>query len=716
MLSKLPAPLQADQAASVRSSEIDLEHPSLYINRELSWLKFNDRVLEEATDTRLPLLERTKFASIFASNLDEFFMIRVSGLRQQLQAGVVATPPDGMTPSEQLAAIRRVLSPSLERHVATWGRLESELATQGIRLRAYGQLEKKQKKLVKGYFREQIFPTLTPLAFDPGHPFPHVSNLSMNLAILVQDAAGVERFARVKVPGFFPRLLPVPSEDNVDDARALGLVPGGAECSFVWMEDVIAVNLGRLFPGHEIVAAYPFRVTRDADQEIELDEAGDLLTSIEQGLRRRQFGSAVRLEITDEAPPGLREVLIQNLGIAPFQVYSVHGRLGLSAVIELAELDRPDLKEPPFSPAVPATLQPDEDIFAAIAHRDVMLYHPYDSFDPVIDFVRAAAEDPDVLAIKQTLYRVGQDSPMVAALAQARENGKQVAALVELKARFDEANNIVWARALEDAGVHVVYGVVGLKTHAKLCLVVRREERGIVHYLHAGTGNYNATTARLYTDMGLFTADPQICAEAARLFNALTGYAGGIEYEELLVAPGGMRERVLALIEREIASHRRDGGGYLAMKMNSLVDAECIRALYRASQAGVRVDLQVRGICCLRPGREGVSDNIRVTSIVGRFLEHARLYYFQNAGDEELLIGSADLMPRNFDSRVEVLLPVRDPGMRAGILQQILAVHLSDTVNARRLSADGEYLPPDTVTERLDSQQWMIEHRGSWTS
>ncbi len=716
MSSKLPTSLRRRRAASQPSSEIDLRHPSLYINRELSWLKFNDRVLEEAMDPRLPLLERAKFASIFASNLDEFFMIRVSGLRQQLQAGVVATPPDGMTPSEQLAAIRRVLSPSLERHIKTWLAMEDELAAEGIRLLAYGELKKKQQKLVRRYFRQEIFPTLTPLAFDPGHPFPHVSNLSMNLAILVQDGDGVERFARVKVPGFFPRLLPVPSENSVDDGRSLGLLRGGAECSFVWMEDVIAANLGRLFPGHEIVAAYPFRVTRDADQEIELDEAGDLLTSIEQGLRLRQFGSAVRLEITDEAPPRLREVLIQNLGIAPFQVYSAYGRLGLSAVIELNDLDRPDLKEPRFSPAVPAALQADEGIFAAIAQRDVMLYHPYDSFDPVIDFVRAAAEDPDVLAIKQTLYRVGQDSPVVEALARARENGKQVAALVELKARFDEANNIVWARALEDAGVHVVYGVVGLKTHAKLCLVVRREETGIVHYLHASTGNYNATTARLYTDMGLFTADPLICAEAARLFNALTGYAGGIEYEELLVAPGGMRERVLGLIEREIATHRRHGAGYLAMKMNSLVDAECIRALYRASQAGVQVDLQVRGICCLRPGLEGVSDNIRVTSIVGRFLEHVRLYYFRNGGDAELLLGSADLMPRNFDSRVEVLLPVRDPEMRKAILQQILAVHLSDTANAQCLSAEGEYAPPNEAVDRLDSQHWMIEHRGAWVS
>ncbi len=696
---------------------MDLEHPSLYINRELSWLKFNDRVLEEARDTRNPLLERVKFISIFASNLDEFFMIRVSGLRQQLQAGVVATPPDGMTPSEQLAAVRRVLSPSLERHIETWRTLELELTAQGIQLLAYGELKEKQRRLVRRYFREEIFPTLTPLAFDPGHPFPHVSNLSMNLAILVKDTEGVERFARVKVPGFFPRLLPVPSEDSVDDAPALGLALGDAECSFVWMEDVVAANLERLFPGHEIGAAYPFRVTRDADQEIELDEAGDLLTSIEQGLRMRQFGSAVRLEITDEAPPRLREVLIQNLGIAPFQVYSVRNRLGLSEVIELAELDRPDLKEAPFSPATPAALQADEDIFAMIAQRDVMLYQPYDSFDPVIDFVRAAAEDPDVLAIKQTLYRVGQDSPVVDALAHARENGKQVAALVELKARFDEANNIVWARALEDAGVHVVYGVVGLKTHAKLCLVVRREESGIVHYLHASTGNYNATTARLYTDIGLFTADPEICAEAARLFNALTGYAGGVEYEELIVAPGSMRERILSRIEREIQAHHRDGTGHIIMKMNSLVDAQCIRALYGASQAGVQVDLQVRGICCLRPGLEGVSDNIRVTSIVGRFLEHARAYYFHNGGDEELLIGSADIMPRNFDSRVEVLLPVRDATVRAGIRQRILATHMLDTVNARRLVGDGEYVPTDaTGAERLDSQQWMIQHRGTWVS
>jgi len=717
MHAKLPTRVVDGRAFSGLSSEIDLDHPSLYSNRELSWLKFNDRVLAQATDTATPLLERVKFASIFASNLDEFFMIRVSGLRQQLQAGVVATPPDGMMPSEQLAAVRRALAPSLERHIGIWRTLEQELVAQGIRLLAYGELREKQQKLVRRYFREEIFPTLTPLALDPSQPFPHVSNLSMNLAILVQDADGVEHFARLKVPGFFPRLLPVPSEESADDAGALGLAPDDGEYSFVWMEDIVAANLERLFPGHEIAAAYPFRVTRAADQEIELDEAGDLLSSIEQGLRLRQFGTAVRLEITDEAPARLREVLIKNLGIAPFQVYSVSDRLGLSEVIELIDLDRSDLKEPPFSPFTPAVLQPDGDIFAAIAKRDVMLYHPYDSFDPVIDFVRAAAEDPDVLAIKQTLYRVGQDSPLVDALARARANGKQVAALVELRARFDEANNIVWARALEDAGVHVVYGVVGFKTHAKLCLVVRREEGGIVHYLHASTGNYNATTARLYTDIGLFTADPKICAEAAGLFNALTGYARGTDYTELVVAPDGMREGVLSRIEREIESHRRDGAGHLAMKMNSLVDAKCIKSLYRASQAGVRVDLQVRGICCLRPGVEGVSDNIRVTSIVGRFLEHARVYYFHNGGDEELLIGSADFMPRNFDSRVEVLVPVQDAKMRHAIKQRILAVHLSDNVNARRLMADGEYARLDgPAADRLDSQRWMIEHRGTWTS
>jgi len=714
-MAELPIQEAPEQSQDQLLRSDDLDHPGLFINREISWLSFNERVLEEALDPDQPLLERVKFVSIYASNLDEFFMIRVSGLRQQLQAGVVKTPPDGMTPSEQLAAIRRGLLPQESRHIQCWESLREQLADEGIHVVAYDELKKKQKKLVRRYFKKEIFPVLTPLAFDPGHPFPHISNLSMNLAALVKRRGREIGFARVKLPGFFPRLLRLPSEEGADEESALGLDPvSDVDAHYVWMEDVIAANLDLLFPGHEIVGAFAFRVTRDADQEIEEDEAGDLLTSIQENLRLRHFGSVVRLEITAEAPPALREVLVQNLGLAPYQVYAVPERVGLADVMELCKLDRPDLKDVPFKPARAATFGGEENIFDAIAKSDRIVYHPYDSFQPIVDFVRAAASDPDVLAIKQTLYRAGQDSPIVDALRQARENGKQVAAMIELKARFDEANNIVWARALEEVGVHVVYGVLGLKTHAKMCLVVRREKSGVARYLHMSTGNYNAGTARNYTDLGFFTADPQLCGDAARLFNALTGYSEGDEYAHLLVAPGSMRQGLLARIDREIEHHDSHGGGYLAFKMNALVDRRCVQALYRASQAGVTVDLQVRGICCLRPGLPGISDNINVTSLVGRFLEHSRIYYFRNGGDDEVLLGSADLMPRNLDHRVEVLFPVRDEQLRRAIVDEILEVHLRDTANAWRLLPEGDWVPVEVTGEPFDSQQWMLDHAGAW--
>lgn len=710
----LPAPVPGSRggapAAGSRAAD-------LFFNRELSWIEFNRRVLEEARETDQPLLERVKFTSIFASNLDEFFMIRVSGLRQQLQAGVTVPTADGRTPLAQLTAIRDKLEPMLETLATSWSEeLLPALAEAGIRIRTWEQLDDGQRRELRDLFEREIFATLTPLAFDPGHPFPHISNLSMNLAILVREPGGGERFARVKVPGFYPRLLRVSCEEE-GAATVDGAHPAGRTVDLVWMEDVVAANLDLLFPGHEIEAAYPFRVTRDADQEIEADEAGDLLTMIQENLRLRHFGSAVRLELTPETPDSLRRVLVENLGLQPYQVYAASGRLGLADVMELVELDRPDLKYEPFTPALPAAQERRGDVFATIRERDLLLYHPYDSFVPVIEFLRAAARDPDVLAIKQTLYRVGPDSPIVDALMEARANGKQVATLVELKARFDEANNIVWARALEDAGVHVVYGVMGLKTHAKLCLVVRREPGGIARYVHVSTGNYNIATARVYTDIGCFTADPGICAEAAALFNSLTGYSRGDDYEHLLVAPGNLRSGILDRIEREITRHARHGDGYLAFKMNSLVDDECIRALYRASCAGVRVELQVRGICCLRPGVPGLSENIRVTSVVGRFLEHSRLYYFRNGGDgaDELFIGSADLMPRNLDHRVEVLFPVRDPARKRAVRERILRTHLQDTANARVLRADGSYGSVSAESGNpLDSQQWMIDNQGCW--
>jgi len=697
---------------------IELNDPSLYINRELSWLQFNRRVLEEALDDRHPLLERVKFLAIFSNNLDEFFMIRVSGLRRQLEAGTLKTPPDGMTPVEQLAAVRRELLPDLARQLDCWHYdLLPKLRQTGISVLDYDDLKGKQRKLLRKYFEQEIFPVLTPLAFDPGHPFPHISNLSLNLAVVTSDSLQGKRFARVKVPGIFPRLVPIPSEETAEEYERLGLGEV-MSTNFVWLEQVVIANLDMLFPGVEIEAAYPFRVTRDADQEIEEDEAADLLATIEESVRLRHFGLAVRLEIDNDMPERVRDTLVSNLRLAPYQVYTVDGPIGTSALMELTRIERPDLKDRPFQPAIPPLLNSEESIFSVIRRRNVLVYHPYDSFAPVVDFVRQAARDPDVLAIKQTLYRVGPNSPIVATLMKARENGKQVAVLVELKARFDEENNIVWARSLERAGVHVVYGLVGLKTHAKICLVIRREREGIVRYVHMATGNYNGVTARIYTDIGYFTSDPQIGAEASRLFNALTGYSRDNNYDKLLVAPGMMRQQILDRIEREIKRHREHGDGYLAFKMNQLVDKACIQALYRASQAGVKVDLQVRGICCLRPGVPGVSDNITVTSVVGRFLEHPRIFYFRNGGDEEILLGSADLMPRNLDRRVETLFPVEDAQLRDALREHILDVHLKDNVQARCLLPDGEYerVYPQDGDTKLNSQLWMVEHRGVWHS
>ena len=688
----------------------DLDDPSLFINRELSWLQFNERVLEEALDHRHPLLERVRFLSIFANNLDEFFMIRVSGLRRQLQSGVLAGPPDGMTPSEQLAAIRRELLPQLAAQMDCWqSDLNKALHEADLSVLSYDELKGKQKKLLRRHYKREIFPALTPLAFDPGRPFPHIGNLSMNLAVLVNDPVRGERFARLKVPPAFPRLLKVPSEESADSYESLGLVE--TSNTFVWIEEVIGANLDLLFPGVEVKASYPFRLTRDADVEIEEDEAADLSVAVEQGVGMRRFGSADRLEIDHEMPEWVRNVLAQNLRLAPYQVFTVEGPLGLADLKELTDVDRPDLKFEPFLPAVPPPFRGARDLMAVMRQQDVLTYHPYDSFSPVVELVRQAARDPKVLTIKMTLYRVGPNSPIVDALLEARENGRQVSVLVELKARFDEENNLGWARQLEKAGVHVVYGLVGLKTHSKLSLIVRRESSGIRRYVHMATGNYNPVTARVYTDIGFFTCDEEIASDVSELFNVLTGYAHQTEYRKLLVAPTTMREQLASRIEREVEQHRQHGNGYLAFKMNALVDKRAIQSLYSASQAGVRIDLQVRGICALRPGIPGLSDNIRVTSIVGRFLEHARIFYFRNGGEEEILLGSADLMPRNLNRRVEVLFPVSRPLLDL-IRDSVLFVHLQDNVQARQLQADNTYvrLQPGPGEDPLESQAWMLQN------
>ena len=690
-----------------------LEHADCYLNRELSWLQFNARVLEEAFDRRHPLLERVKFLAIFDNNLDEFFMIRVSGLRKQLGADRSEVSPDGLTPAEQLGAIRREVNSLLERRNACWNLdLLPGLEEAGIRILNHGDLSDKQKKRLRRFFKEEVFSTLTPLAIDPSHPFPHISNLSVNLAVVVRDPERGERMARLKVPASFPRLIRVPRKGITEAEAALGLMDGEVQ-EFVWLEQVLAANLDRLFPGHEVTGAYPFRVTRDADLEIQEDEAADLLETIEESVEMRQFGSGIRLEVDTTIPDRVRETLAKNLGIPPYLCYTVDAPLGLCQLMELTHLDRPDLRDPPFPPALPPALIAEESLFPIIRERDVLLYHPYDSFTPVVDFIREAARDPGVLAIKQTLYRVGPNSPVVDALLEARRQDKQVAVLVELKARFDEESNIAWARALEQAGVHVVYGLLGLKTHAKVTLVVRREPNGICRYVHMSTGNYNALTARQYTDIGYFTCNPVIAEDASTLFNALTGYSKNEVYEKLLVAPDYMRAELIYRIDREIEQHERHGGGYIAFKMNSLVDQECIQALYRASRAGVRIDLQVRGICCLRPGIPELSETITVTSIVGRFLEHPRIFYFRNGGEEEIYLGSADLMPRNLDRRVEVLFPIEDPDLKRVIVDEILNVHLRDTANARILTAEGKYerVRPAPGEEPLDSQRWMIEKR-----
>ncbi|HVU04127.1 MAG TPA: polyphosphate kinase 1 [Polyangiaceae bacterium] len=692
------------------------EPTSRYINRELSWLRFNRRVFAEALDERLPLLERVRFLGIFGSNLDEFFMIRVSGLRTQMAASAAERSSDGRTAGEQLAAVRRDLLPTLERCTALWEEeLSPRLREAGITVLRYPELKKKQRKLLRRHFKESMFPVLTPLAFDPGHPFPHISNLSINLAVVVRGTDGTERFARLRAPVALPRLVRLPSEEKADDYEGLGLA-NIVEPNFVWLEEVIAENLDLLFPKMEVVAAYPFRVTRDADAEIGEDEASDLLTAVSDVVGRRHFGRVVRLEIDSKMPDRIREILTVNLELAPYQVYTTTGPLGLADVSQLTSLDFPALKYPPFSPTNRLAGTPREDIFKVIARRDIILHHPYDSFETVLELLSAAAKDPDVIAIKQTLYRVGPASPIVRFLKEARENDKQVAALVELKARFDEENNIVWAGELEEAGVHVVYGVIGLKTHAKMTLIARREGSGIRQYVHLATGNYNPVTARIYTDIGLLTCNPDIARDVLDLFNGLTGYSGKTDYKELLVAPASMREHILSRIDREIEHHEAKGGGFLAFKCNSLSDERVIDALYRASGAGVKVELVVRGICSLRPGVPGQSENIRVTSIVGRFLEHERLYYFENGGAPELFIGSADLMHRNLDRRVEVLVPIKDPKLLARVRDSILAVSLRDNVKCWELQADGSYKrrSPAEGETPFDSQDQLMASGGSW--
>jgi polyphosphate kinase len=699
---------EPEQAASPPEAPADSApgERRLLFNRETAWLEFNRRVLEEALDDSHPLLERLKFLSIFSTNLDEFFMVRVSGLMEEVEEGVTVPSPDGLLPAEQLREIGARLRPMLaEQMRCLREEVLPKLAEHGIQIVPYGELDKRERREADDYFLKKVFPVLTPQAVDPSHPFPYISGLSLNLGVMIEPAsagngpaappaAAGRRFARIELPQAIPRLVPV----------------GTSGARFTFLGGVVSANLEALFPGMRCGRPSLFRVTRDADFEIREDEAGDLLKTMKQHLRRRRFGEAVRLEVSPRMPAEMVEYLTTSLGLSASEdVYVVDGPVNIPDLMQLYALDRPDLKDRPLQATVPKVLRRGPSVFDVIKRQDVLLHHPFTSYNTVTDFIQAAATDPAVLAIKMCLYRTGKDSPVVRSLMEASEAGKQVAALVELKARFDEENNIEWARRLEQAGVHVVYGLVGLKTHSKLALVVRREGDALRRYVHIATGNYNPTTSRVYTDLGLFTADEKIGEDATNVFNYLTGYSSYAKYNCLLVAPVNMRPRVTQMIERE-AEHARAGrSARIVVKCNSLTDVQLIHALYAAAQAGVKIDLVVRGVCMLRPGVAGVSENITVRSVVGRFLEHSRVFYFRNDGREEVYIGSADWMYRNLDRRVEVLTPVKDAGLREYLKETVLDTYLRDNVKARLLREDGTYerRAPRPEEERVSSQDFF---------
>jgi polyphosphate kinase len=679
-----------------------LSDPSLYINRELSWLGFNNRVLEQARDERHPLLERVRFVSISETNLDEFFMIRVAGLQQQVASELPNPVPDGMTPEEQLLRIHDHTEEFFEERRRIMNtELVPALEAEGIRMVPHDKVRAAERRELRERFVRDILPILTPLAIDPAHPFPHISNLSLNVLVVIGDG-GRRVMARIKVPTTIDRFMRLPDEDRGPGERP--------EMRFVRVEEVISANLDELFPGKEVLASYIFQVTRNADFVIEEDEASDLLQAIEDELESRWFGQSVRLVVSDEMPDDLRDWLAGNLKLDENSVFESPHPIGLADLEEFTHLDRADLLYPPITPRVPHEIRSARSITQAIRNGDLLLYHPYDSFNPVVDFVRAAANDPEVLAIKQTLYRVGSNSPIVETLSEARDEQTQVAVLVELKARFDEEPNITWARQLEARGVHVAYGIVGLKTHAKISLVVRREGAGLRRYVHLGTGNYNPSTARIYTDFSYFTDAPGLAEDGSDLFNYLTGYSEQEEYEELLVAPLTLRDKIERLIEEQTEKARNGESATITCKTNSLTDPQIIEMLYEASQAGVKIDLIVRSICCLRPGVEGVSENIRVVSLVGRFLEHARIFAFSDGDDEQIYLGSADLMQRNLDRRVETAFPLRERHHRERV-RRLLDLQLADNANGWELGPDGtfERRHPGDGEEQVDSQRILLE-------
>jgi polyphosphate kinase len=688
---------EEQEAKSLDANEIphiNLNDPAYYINRELGLIDFQARVLAEANSEKYPLLERVKFLAYVYHNLDEFFMVRVGGLHMQNAAGVLELSIDGLTPAEQIAQIRKNADALYTDAQACWhNEIHPLLTKSGIFVLNYQELREKQRIAVDNYYLDTIFPTLTPLAFDPGHPFPHISNLSLNLAVFIEGEDKIQHFARVKVPASLPRFIPIKRSSG--SVRKDGTVPHNHY--FVWIEQVIANNLQNLFPGMKILGAYPFRIIRNNDMEIQEIEAGDLLETMEESVRQRRFGAIVQLAVNEDISENALNLLTSNLSVDKNDVIKMSGALGLSSLMELAKVDRFDLKRKQFTPFTPPKLRSDteinEDIFSIIRNEEILLHHPYDSFDPVVNFIKTAAKDPRVLTIKQTLYRTGLKSPIVPALLSARrDHNKQVAVLVELKARFDEESNITWAKRLEEEGVHVTYGLLGLKTHSKIALVVRHDEDDIIRrYIHLGTGNYNHITAHAYEDFGYFTIDPDIGADATDLFNYLTGYSAIKDFRKLLVAPINLREKFEKLIIREIENQKSTQDGRMILKMNALVDKRMIKLLYKASQTGVKIDLLVRGICCLKPGIPGVSENIQVISVLGKFLEHSRVYYFHNQGNPEILMGSADLMPRNLNNRVEVLFPIENKDLIQKIKVEILDTYLKKDIRAWGLNSNGEY-------------------------
>jgi polyphosphate kinase len=666
-----------------------------YLNRELSWLRFNERVLAEASDLSKPLLERLKFLAIFESNLDEFYMVRVSGFIEQFEAGVLEETPDGLTPNEQLLSIAESAAPLRQKAADVFANeLRPELQRAGVHIRGWEELTDKQQADLQAFFQKEVFPLCTPLLLHPSPSVPFISNRSLNLVVELADEETEIRLARVKVPSGVPRAVRVP----------------GRRFDFILLEEVIAHSLNLLFPGVDVMGAYLFRVLRDADVEIRELEAADLISTIEQSLRLRRFGDPVLLEVQTAMPQHVRKVLLNLLKLDEEDMFAVDGILGMEVFWEIAGIDRPNLRYAPHHPFLAEPLSSGRTLFETISGRDVLTHQPYDSFRSVEEFISAAATDPAVIGIKQTLYRVGKKSPIVESLLDAAEAGKQVACMVELKARFDESNNLVWAKTLEHAGVHVTYGFRELKTHCKLCLVVRRERGGVKQYAHIGTGNYNPETARIYTDLGLFTCDPDITQDISELFNYLTGFSRQTSFRKLLVAPINLREGILERIDREIKAHKAGAKGRIIFKLNSLVDPEVIDALYTASKAGVQVDLIVRGICCLRPGVPGLSEHIHVISIVGRFLEHSRAFYFANGEKADVLIGSADLMRRNLDRRIEVLAPVEQEDLKRAVLKEVLLPCLKDNVRSWQLLPDGTYLKvtPDKKHEAFDVQEHFI--------